>query len=267
MADRQFSVGGVAAAPAAWVIPEALEIVAKTAYASFDGSAAAGAFLPCLRIISDSGHVVAEAVASTEVVAGASADVSWFRGLAPASQQGVGGSGPAIIYSDTVVASVDSFSTGPLSQAHTDLLIVTSLRTDEANVVIREDTGIQISGDTDGSRYRTQRISLRDTTVASQQSTAAIGFNVLMSTGASADAGAFAPSFFYIPNYTQAVQHAGFGIEAGIGAFTGFPTNSWLYVTTARHNRAEAVTSLIITGGFGGPKFVPGSSVTIYGLG
>lgn len=79
MADTQQVIGGTLPTPAAWIIPASLDIEPVTAYASFDGSGAGGAFYPCLRIISDSGHVAAEAVASTLVAAGGSADVSWFQ--------------------------------------------------------------------------------------------------------------------------------------------------------------------------------------------
>ena len=78
MADRQFVIGGILSTPADWHIPASLEIVPKTAYASFDGSAATSPYFPCLRVISDSGHVVAEAVSTTQVAAGGSADCSWF---------------------------------------------------------------------------------------------------------------------------------------------------------------------------------------------
>jgi len=80
MADRQFVIGGVEAAPADWILPAALEIIPKTAFASFDGTSAAGPFLPCLEIISDSGHVAGLYVTETEVAAGGSAIVSWFPG-------------------------------------------------------------------------------------------------------------------------------------------------------------------------------------------
>ena len=78
MADRQFKVGGMQSCPADWTLPASLQIILKTAYASFNGSGAASSFLPCLRIKSDSGDVAFEAVAQTQVAAGASADVTWF---------------------------------------------------------------------------------------------------------------------------------------------------------------------------------------------
>ena len=78
MPDRQFNVGGKQNTPADWLLPASLEIVPKMAFASFNGAGAGAAFVPCLRIISDSGHVAAEAVANTSVPAGGSADVTWF---------------------------------------------------------------------------------------------------------------------------------------------------------------------------------------------
>lgn len=113
MPDTQYVVGGLEAAPAAWEIPGSLDIIPKVAYASFNGAAAAGPFVPCLRIISDSGHIAGEYVADATVAAGASADVSWFRGLIPTA--GGGSSGAALqdkaaIYVDngtvTLVAGV-----------------------------------------------------------------------------------------------------------------------------------------------------------------
>lgn len=82
MADRQFVAPfGSHAAPADWRLPASLQIAPKASYAKFNGAGAAGAFKPCLRIISDSGHVVAEAVSEIVVAAGASADVTWFPGV------------------------------------------------------------------------------------------------------------------------------------------------------------------------------------------
>lgn len=81
MADVQYRPLGEEPAPAGWTLQGGLEIVPKTAYASFDGTGAAGPFVPCLRIVSDAGIVAGEYVADASVAAGGSADVSWFRGL------------------------------------------------------------------------------------------------------------------------------------------------------------------------------------------
>lgn len=79
MADTQYVPLGQEAAPAGWVLPANLELLPKMVYASLDGSGSSGPFVPCLRIISDSGHVAVEAVPLTTVAVGGSADVSWFH--------------------------------------------------------------------------------------------------------------------------------------------------------------------------------------------
>jgi hypothetical protein len=76
--DTQIHPTGTLAVPADYVIPASAELLLKNAYAHFDGSGAAGSYLPLLRIISDAGSTVVEAVADTTIAAGASADASWF---------------------------------------------------------------------------------------------------------------------------------------------------------------------------------------------
>lgn len=108
MPSRQFVAPfGTPSAPAEWDISYGLDLLVRTAYASYDGSAAAGAFLPCLRLISDSGHVAVEAVADTEVAAGGSANVSWFRG------GGVGSGGGSGLASVVVGYGILSPNSGP----------------------------------------------------------------------------------------------------------------------------------------------------------
>jgi hypothetical protein len=82
MPDEQIHPTGTVAVPADYKIPPTAELLLKNAYAHFDGSGAAGSFLPLVRIISDAGSVVVEAVADTTIAAGASADASWFPHLA-----------------------------------------------------------------------------------------------------------------------------------------------------------------------------------------
>lgn len=86
MADVALLAGGALPAPLPYVIPGAQEIVVKAATATFDGSAAAAAFVPTLQIVAPNGTVLASCPASSPVAAGASADVSWFPFVgAPAS--------------------------------------------------------------------------------------------------------------------------------------------------------------------------------------
>jgi hypothetical protein len=82
MADAQIVRSSVSAIPAEYVLPGAADFLLKAVQASFDGSGAGGAFLPCVSILSDSGHVVARAIdTAVSVAAGGSAEVSFFPGV------------------------------------------------------------------------------------------------------------------------------------------------------------------------------------------
>jgi hypothetical protein len=112
-ADVQVLVTGTAAAPATFTIPGNGQLQPKAIFASYDGSGAGGNFLPALKIISDGGELVGIYPTDTQVVAGASADVSWFPRLAGAGGGGGGGAtlkDKAAIYGDngsiTLVAGV-----------------------------------------------------------------------------------------------------------------------------------------------------------------
>ena len=102
---------GVTSCPASWDLPAALEITPKTAYASMNGAATTGPWRPCLRFISDSGHVVAECVSEVIVAAGGSADVTWFPG-AELEEEAAGPSSGVIadtfMYDTTVAAGTSS---------------------------------------------------------------------------------------------------------------------------------------------------------------
>ena len=78
MADTQLNPLGSVTAPASWTLPASLNLQPKNVYASYNGTSAAGSFVPCLQIISDSGHTVGSYPCATTVAAGASADVTWF---------------------------------------------------------------------------------------------------------------------------------------------------------------------------------------------
>lgn len=89
MADSQFNPLGSVAAPADWTLPPSLNLQLKNVYASFDGTSAAGSFVPCLQIVSDSGHTVGSYPCASTVAAGGSADVTWFPRVAGSSAQAV----------------------------------------------------------------------------------------------------------------------------------------------------------------------------------
>lgn len=79
--DQQVLVTGVASTPATFTIPGNGQIRPKSVFAHFDGSAAASAFLPVVKITSDGGELIAICPTTQSVAAGGSADVTWFQGV------------------------------------------------------------------------------------------------------------------------------------------------------------------------------------------
>lgn len=84
---QQFAPLGDVNAPADWDIPKNLVLSPQIVYASFNGSAATGSYIPTLEVVSDSGHVIGEFPQDVTVAAGASCDATWspFLSTTPAS--------------------------------------------------------------------------------------------------------------------------------------------------------------------------------------
>lgn len=197
MADRQFVLGGIESAPADWVLPASLEIIPKTAYAAFDGTNAAGPFLPCLEIVSDSGHVVGYYPVADEVAAGASVVVSWFPG-ADVDQDGGASSGGGTIQSvasptSTILVgepsgpavTVDLPATGVVAGTYGDALTVPQVTVDAEG---RLDTvaGVPIASGAGGGIVQVSRVSRTsgDLTTSSTTFVDATGLTTTITTGA-----------------------------------------------------------------------------------
>lgn len=114
MPDTQIHPTGTVSVPADYRIPESAELLLKNAYAHFDGSGAAGSYLPLIRIISDAGSTVVEAVSDTTIAAGASADASWFPHLAAASSASAGTT-PVVAIGVTSLVTVPTVAAGGTS--------------------------------------------------------------------------------------------------------------------------------------------------------
>ena len=108
MADRTLQIlpGGQSSAPFTYTVPASSEFDLLAVRAVFDGTGAAGAFLPAIQIFSDAGVLMAQTFASS-VAAGTSADATFAPFLA--SEEAGGG---AFVFSyDTLILSlgVDAF--------------------------------------------------------------------------------------------------------------------------------------------------------------
>lgn len=81
MTDTPILDASVASAPKSYVVAGAQEIILKGVTASFNGSGAAGSYVPAVQIIDPGGNVVGTYTLGSTLAAGASADVSWFPGV------------------------------------------------------------------------------------------------------------------------------------------------------------------------------------------
>lgn len=85
MSDVAIRAAATAGVPRDYKIPGAQEILPKSVSATMDGTSAASAWFPCLQLLDPGGNVMFSAIAGLSIAAGASADVSWFPGLAGAA--------------------------------------------------------------------------------------------------------------------------------------------------------------------------------------
>lgn len=101
MADVSILDKSVAAAPKAYTIAGALEIVLKSVTASFDGTSSATAYVPAVQIVDPSGFIVGTYTLGQSLPAGAAADVSWFPGIGGAASTNAGGVQQVPLYIST----------------------------------------------------------------------------------------------------------------------------------------------------------------------
>jgi len=78
MPDVSIRSTTVVAAPKDYTLQGSQELTLKAVRAAFDGTAAAGQFLPALQMLDPNGNVMWTAVPNTATAAGGSVDASWF---------------------------------------------------------------------------------------------------------------------------------------------------------------------------------------------
>lgn len=121
--DRQILVVGQEATPAAWLVPGNGQVTPRSVFAHYNGTSAASAFVPALKIVSDGGETVGIYPCATSIVAGASADVSWFPGVSEAGPQQGSGVPPAGALDDYVFKHANTTVTGTGHSSQTNLII------------------------------------------------------------------------------------------------------------------------------------------------
>ena len=139
MADVQYHPLGTLSAPADWPVPKSVELAPKSVFAHFDGTNAAGSYLPTLQIISDAGTVAAEIPVSSEVAAGDSADVT-FAPFLRASGVPLGTGAPVIaVASGSASVAPNTFTVIPFNYLATNSPTV--LGTGDVNGAIHNTSG------------------------------------------------------------------------------------------------------------------------------
>lgn len=98
--DSQLLVAGTTAAPAAYTVPNTVEVTLLCVNAVVDGSAAAAPFYATVEIISDGGVVVARCPCFTTIAAGGTAEISWFR-----MRNGISSSSTQSTYEQTILST------------------------------------------------------------------------------------------------------------------------------------------------------------------
>ena len=92
-ATQEISGLGTSSAPLTYTVADAEGFDLAGVRATFDGTGAGGAFLPCVQILSPAGHVMAQTIGSS-VLAGGSADVTFAPFLTnPSASTTTGGGG------------------------------------------------------------------------------------------------------------------------------------------------------------------------------
>src|SRR5438105_11316462 len=89
--DVQIVRSAAESAPKDYTIPKDAEVILRAVKATFTDNGAGTDWLPCVTLISDSGHKIAQALdPNVKVTAGDDAEVSWFPGVKPGRAAGGG---------------------------------------------------------------------------------------------------------------------------------------------------------------------------------
>src|SRR5438045_2221080 len=90
--DTQIVRSAVRAAPKDYTIDSNVELILRSVHAQFADNGAGSDWLPCVDLISDSGHTIARCCdPNVKVTAGDDAEASWFPDVKPAAAAGAGG--------------------------------------------------------------------------------------------------------------------------------------------------------------------------------
>lgn len=267
MASEPVRSTAVVAAPKDYSIPAAQQILLLSVRASFDGTGAAGSFLPAVQILDNNGNVLVTAAdPNVSVVAGASADVSWFPGVKPATQTTAGGL--ALLSRTVLLADAPSVTISPIPQTHTHIELYSLTRTDRA--AGSDLIALQLNGDT-GNSYDWEQVFGNNG--VSDAFNAPTGGHIAgpiseialtSATAATATANSYGSGRWTVLYYTQTSTHKMVVGQGGVfvddsaaGAVTAQMAGIW--------RNTQAVTAMKLFPALG-TNFKAGSRFELYGI-
>lgn len=106
MADVAIRAAAVQNAPAGYTVPEAQEILVKSVRALVNFGAAASSGRAVLQLAAPDGTIIWESPTSSDIAAGASANVTWFPGLGVGGSGGGGGTAGELSYKELATSIV-----------------------------------------------------------------------------------------------------------------------------------------------------------------
>lgn len=231
----------------------ALDVLTPDAiFAHYDGSSAAGSFLPCVTYYTQDGKVFARAFPPSSVAAGGSADVSFFPGL---SQAPAGGGGLTKLYDVTLSVDTAAFTLSGIPQNYSHLWMLASLRGDTAGTAAGR---VTFNGDT-GANY--------EYVDSTGTKTAGLAFiPCLRALDPNADADHYGCTDVLVHDY--AVSKADHTLHGtwGVIPISATPAGFQAVTVAGQYCAAAAapLTSLSVAPTAG--KFVAGSRLTVYAL-
>ena len=246
-------------APLQYTIPGNQEILLKTMRARFDGTGAAGSFVPAIILRDPFGNEVGCYDLGTTLAAGASADATFFPGVKPAIPSPANLGGTALLYDFTVTvaqASIDTNVDGALAGLfRTDLTyleVYLTGRTTGASVI--DDVSFIFNNDSGMNYVRTFVGSAIAGSPIQGRVTAGATFAGVLP-GANSNASEAGLCRLFIPNYSATVLYKiaeftawGVSTVAGGGTSTTFPFQIGLEAAMWKNTAAVTRIKAFCTG-------------------
>jgi hypothetical protein len=263
-ADVTIATGGTVAAPLDYPIPGAAELLLKCLTADYDGSGAAGPYVPAVQLMRGPNVVVGTFPLDQQLAAGVSADVSWFPGVTAAPAQKPGQS--ILVYDYTVTGSskrtidtaVDGPYAGPLAGDGVVLEIFSYSQTTEAAAI--STFNMNFNNDFSASYDKTY--------IDNANNALTVGGNFaqtswqIYTTGASAPSTEFGHFSFLFYNYADTIGHKVGQVIFG-HEYTGFATSEMAY-ELLHWTKTAAVSRIAFVPATAGINFQIGTRVSIF---